>query len=64
MWMAAVEWLDSVVAVRPYWLVRTMAGISMDLGMSLLVFNLMRTALTERVPERMPRGVAWYGASA
>lgn len=64
MWMAAVEWLDSVVAVRPYWLVRTIAGISMDLGMSLLVFNLMKTALTERVLERMPRGVAWYGASA
>lgn len=64
MWMAAVEWLDSVVAVRPYWLVRTIAGISMDLGMSLLVFNLMKTALTERILERMPRGVAWYGASA
>jgi cytochrome c oxidase cbb3-type subunit 1 len=64
MWMAAVEWLDSIVAVRPYWLVRTIAGISMDLGMSLLVFNLMRTALTEQVLERMPRGVAWYGASA
>jgi cytochrome c oxidase cbb3-type subunit 1 len=62
--MAAVEWLDTVAAVRPYWLVRTIAGISMDLGMSLLVFNLMRTALTERVLERMPRGVAWYGASA
>jgi cytochrome c oxidase cbb3-type subunit I len=64
MWMAAVEWLDSIVSVRPYWLVRTIAGISMDLGMSLLVFNLMRTALTEQVPERVPRGVAWYGASA
>jgi cytochrome c oxidase cbb3-type subunit 1 len=64
MWMAAVEWLDTVVAVRPYWLVRTISGISMDLGMSLLVFNLMRTALTERAPERMPRGVGWYGVPA
>ena len=64
MWMAAVEWLDTVVSVRPYWLVRTIAGISMDLGMSLLVFNLMRTALTERAPERMPRGVGWYGVPA
>ncbi len=45
MWMAGTEWLDSIVAVRPYWLVRTVAGISMDTGMSLLVYNLMRTAL-------------------
>ena len=45
MLMAGVEWLDSLVALRPYWLVRTMAGISMDIGMTLLVFNLMRTVL-------------------
>jgi cytochrome c oxidase cbb3-type subunit 1 len=45
MWMAGTEWLDSVVAVRPYWLVRTISGISMDTGMTLLVFNLMRTTL-------------------
>jgi cytochrome c oxidase cbb3-type subunit 1 len=51
MWMAGTEWLDTVVAVRPYWLVRTVSGISMDTGMSLLVFNLMRTALAP-----VPRG--------
>jgi cytochrome c oxidase cbb3-type subunit 1 len=45
MLMAGVEWLDSLVAIRPYWLVRTVAGISMDIGMSLLVYNLMRTVL-------------------
>ena len=28
-----------------YWLVRTVAGISMDIGMSLLIINLMMTAL-------------------
>ena len=64
MWMAGVEWLDSIVTVRPFWLVRTLAGILMDTGMSLLVYNLMRTALTERVPERLPRGLAWYGVPA
>ncbi|MCY1503706.1 cytochrome c oxidase, cbb3-type, subunit I [compost metagenome] len=46
MLMAGVEWLDSLVAIRPYWLVRTTAGISMDIGMSLLVYNLMRTVLS------------------
>lgn len=45
MWMAGTEWLDSMVAVKPYWLVRTIAGISMDIGMSLLVINLMLTVL-------------------
>ncbi|THF56250.1 cbb3-type cytochrome c oxidase subunit I [Pseudothauera rhizosphaerae] len=48
MLMAGVEWLDSLVAIRPYWLVRTVAGISMDIGMSLLVYNLMRTVLAAR----------------
>jgi len=43
--MSGVEWLDSMVSIRPYWLVRTTAGISMDLGISLLVYNLMRTML-------------------
>ena len=31
--------------MRAYWLVRTLAGISMDIGISLLVINLMKTAL-------------------
>jgi cytochrome c oxidase cbb3-type subunit 1 len=48
MWMAATEWLDSMVAIRPYWVVRTLAGVSMDVGISLLVYNLMRTALSSR----------------
>jgi len=45
MWMTGTEWLDSLVAMRPYWLIRTLAGISMDVGISLLVYNLMRTTL-------------------
>ena len=31
--------------MRPYWFLRTVAGISMDIGMTLLVINLMMTAL-------------------
>src|SRR3546814_1641943 len=31
MWMAATEWLDSLVPVSPYWFIRTLAGISMDI---------------------------------
>jgi len=48
--MAGVEWVDSLVSMRPYWLIRTMAGISMDIGMTLLVYNLMRTVLAAEAP--------------
>jgi cytochrome c oxidase cbb3-type subunit 1 len=44
-WMNGTEWVDTVVQMRAYWLVRTLAGISMDTGMSLLIINLMMTAL-------------------
>ena len=45
MWMSGTEWLDSLVVMRPYWMIRTISGMSMDLGITLLVYNLMRTAL-------------------
>jgi cytochrome c oxidase cbb3-type subunit I len=45
MLIAGTEWLDALRAIAPYWLVRTMAGLSMDIGMTLLVVNLMMTVL-------------------
>jgi cytochrome c oxidase cbb3-type subunit 1 len=54
-WMNGVEWLDTVVWMKPYWLVRTLSGISMDLGMSLLVINLMMTAFARPVAIVEPR---------
>jgi cytochrome c oxidase cbb3-type subunit 1 len=58
--MAGTEWLDTVLSMRPYWFVRTLGGISMDIGMSLLVINLMMTALTSpaREAERPAYGTA------
>jgi len=44
-WMAGTEWVDTIVPMKPYWFVRTMSGISMDIGMTLLVVNMMMTAL-------------------
>jgi cytochrome c oxidase cbb3-type subunit 1 len=44
-WMNGAEWIDTVIQMRAYWLVRTLAGISMDVGMSLLIINLMMTAI-------------------
>jgi cytochrome c oxidase cbb3-type subunit 1 len=58
MLMAGVEWVDSLVSIRPYWLVRTLAGASMDIGMSLLVYNLMRTVLSGKSPQGAARPAA------
>ena len=63
MWMAGTEWLDTVVAVRPYWLVRTLAGISMDIGMSLLAFNLAKTALAARAARASVSEIAAEGGA-
>jgi cytochrome c oxidase cbb3-type subunit I len=44
MLMAGVEFVDTTTSMRPYWWIRTMTGLSMDIGMSLLIYNLMRTS--------------------
>jgi cytochrome c oxidase cbb3-type subunit 1 len=53
-WMAGTEWLDTVLAMRPYWFVRTLSGVTMDIGMTLLVINLMMTALARPVEAERP----------
>jgi cytochrome c oxidase cbb3-type subunit 1 len=45
MLMARAEWVDTVVTMKPFWFVRTLSGVSMDVGISLLVYNFMQTAL-------------------
>ncbi|HRP97199.1 MAG TPA: cbb3-type cytochrome c oxidase subunit I [Rhodocyclaceae bacterium] len=52
MLMAGTEWLDALIAIAPYWLVRTMAGLSMDIGMTLLVVNLMLTVVARPAEAR------------
>jgi cytochrome c oxidase cbb3-type subunit 1 len=43
--------------MAPYWFLRTLSGISMDIGMSLLVINMMMTALTAPAVRRaLPAG--------
>jgi cytochrome c oxidase cbb3-type subunit I len=55
-WMNGDEWVYSIIHMRPYWFVRTLSGVSMDVGMGLLVINLMMTALsgTRVAGARMP----------
>jgi cytochrome c oxidase cbb3-type subunit 1 len=57
-WMNGSEWLDTVRWMKPYWLLRTLSGISMDIGMSLLVINMMLTALKSPEGIRLTRGGA------
>jgi len=45
MLMARAEWVDTVVTMKPFWFVRTLSGLSMDIGISLLIYNFMQTAL-------------------
>jgi cytochrome c oxidase cbb3-type subunit 1 len=45
MLMSGAEFVDTVVTIRPYWWVRTLTGLTMDTGMSLLVLALMKTSL-------------------
>jgi cytochrome c oxidase cbb3-type subunit 1 len=44
MLMAGAEFLDTVVAIKPYWWLRTFTGLSMDVGMSFVVLALMNTS--------------------
>ena len=42
MLMAGVAWLDSINAMRPYWWLRTLTGLAMDVGVSLLVLTMVK----------------------
>jgi len=45
MLMTGAEFVDTVTAMRPWWWVRTLTGLAMDVGSSLLVLALVRTSL-------------------
>jgi cytochrome c oxidase cbb3-type subunit 1 len=38
--MAGAEFVDSVVTMKPYWFIRTVTGITMDIGVALVGINL------------------------
>ncbi|HOG17552.1 MAG TPA: cbb3-type cytochrome c oxidase subunit I [Syntrophales bacterium] len=39
--MAGAEFVDSVVTMKPYWFLRTLTGIAMDVGIALVGINLL-----------------------
>jgi cytochrome c oxidase cbb3-type subunit 1 len=38
--MAGAEFVDSVVTMKPYWFIRTVTGVTMDIGVALVGINL------------------------
>src|SRR3990172_1656258 len=38
--MAGAEFVNSLVSMKPYWLIRTMTGITMDVGIAMVGINL------------------------
>lgn len=47
--MAGAEFVDSVVTMKPYWFIRTLTGVTMDVGIALVGINLYLSS--KRVPE-------------
>ena len=51
------DFVNSMVAMKPYWFTRTMAGVTMDIGAALGMWNFLQTVIQgERIAS--PRGVA------
>lgn len=40
--ITGAEFIDSLVTMKPYWLLRTITGITMDIGIALVAINLLR----------------------
>ena len=44
-WRDLAPWEDSIVASTPFWLIRTISGVMMMVGMMFFVFNVLMTAI-------------------
>jgi cytochrome c oxidase cbb3-type subunit 1 len=44
MWATGVDFVDSMVAMKPYWFIRTLSGLGMDIGIALFLINLFMSA--------------------
>jgi cytochrome c oxidase cbb3-type subunit 1 len=58
MLIAGAEWVDSLLSMQPFWWFRTFSGISMDVGMSLLLLSLLKRPVTQTVLGRPPQTAA------
>jgi cytochrome c oxidase cbb3-type subunit I len=64
MWLDSVDFVDTVVAMRPYWFVRTLSGVGMDIGIFLFMINMFMTAVEPSPLSEMEREKAFSPAAA
>jgi cytochrome c oxidase cbb3-type subunit 1 len=64
MWKSLLPFIDSVIASKPFWWVRTLAGVSIFVGQVLFVINIMMTwkeshmkKSSQRQPQRPEEGI-------
>ena len=45
MWLDQVDFVDTIAAMKPYWFIRTLSGLGMDIGILLMLINFCMTAI-------------------
>ncbi len=56
----SVDWVNTVVEMKGWWTLRTLAGATMDLGIALMLFNFIKTAREGQAfvePDLKPMGL-------
>jgi cytochrome c oxidase cbb3-type subunit 1 len=64
MWADSVDFVDTVVAMRPYWFIRTLSGVGMDIGIFLFMINMFMTAVEPSPLPEMEREKTFVPAAA
>jgi cytochrome c oxidase cbb3-type subunit I len=63
MWTDSVEFVDTVVTMKPYWLIRTLSGVGMLIAILLFTINMLMTALEPSLPPELGREKGFAPAS-
>jgi len=53
------NWVDTVKELKPWWVARTLAGLTMDIGLALMLFNCYMTARHGKVLKSAPESSLW-----
>ncbi len=56
--MLSAVWIDTVNAIKPYWLARTIGGTAMDVGLALFVLTIVMSFVLGKDAAMHPRPVS------
>jgi cytochrome c oxidase cbb3-type subunit I len=56
MWASGADFVTSVLAMKPYWFIRTLSGLGMDIGIAMFLINMIMTA-RQPAPAGGPRAM-------